>query len=143
MSLLPPSQLPIGTSIAVFFQFLGGSIFLAISSNILNSRLTTALATYAPTVNATMVIAAGAEGLRKVVTDKTELEGAVLAYNVAITGTFYLCAAGAAVAFLAAFGMEWRSFKLEERKNMDRDVKESEQEAAVVAGEETIKEEKV
>ncbi len=90
-----------------------------------------------------MVIAAGAEGLRKVVTDKTELEGAVLAYNVAITGTFYLCAAGAAVAFLAAFGMEWRSFKLEERKNMDRDVKESEQEAAVVAGEETIKEEKV
>jgi hypothetical protein len=143
MSVLPPSQLPIGTSIAVFFQFLGGSIFLAISSNILNSRLTTALATYAPTVNATMVIAAGAEGLRKVVTDKTELEGAVLAYNVAITGTFYLCAAGAAVAFLAAFGMEWRSFKLEERKNMDRDVKESEQEAAVVAGEETIKEEKV
>ncbi len=87
-----------------------------------------------------MVIAAGAEGLRKVVTDKTELEGAVLAYNVAITRIFELCAAGAAVSFLAAFGIEWRSLKLEERKEGNGDVKESEREAAFVVGEETNKE---
>lgn len=101
MSLLPPSQLPIGTSIAVFFQFLGGSIFLAIGENILISRLETALVEYAPTANASLVVEVGAAGLKKL----AELEGygpevltgAVMAYNVAITGTFYLCAAGAAV----------------------------------------------
>jgi hypothetical protein len=118
MAVLSPSQLPTGTSIAVFFQFLGGSIFLAIGENILVSRLTDALALYAPDVNAAAVIGAGAAGLRGVVgTSGTDLENCIEAYNVAITATFYLCAAGAAVAFLAAFGMEWRSVKRDDLKD--------------------------
>ena len=115
MSILPQRDLPSGTSISVFFQFFGGAIFLAVAENIFVSRLTTELGIYAPHVDAQAVVAAGAEGLRKVVRNPVDLAGAVQAYDVAITGTFYLCAAGAAVAFFCAFGLEWRSVKGKQR----------------------------
>jgi len=53
----------------------------------------------------------GATGLRKVVNGGADLKGSLLAYDVAITQTFYLCAAGAVVGFFCSFGMEWRSVK--------------------------------
>lgn len=60
------------------------------------------------------MIGAGAAGLREVVgTSGPDLDNCIKAYNVAIVTTFYLCAAGAVVAFVAAFGMEWRSVKNE------------------------------
>lgn len=117
MALLPQSDLPTATSTIVFFQFFGGAIFLAISENILVSRLLSALHQYAPAVNAAEVVQAGAEGLRKVVTDTADLEGAIFAYNVAITNTFYLCVAGAVAAFFCGFGMEWRSVKEKQRRS--------------------------
>ena len=108
MSILPQNDIPIATSISVFFQFFGGSIFLAIGENILVSRLVSALHTYAPTLDAKTIVAAGAEGLRKVVAmeDPTALANALHAYDIAITSTFYLCIAGSTAAFLLAFGVE-------------------------------------
>jgi hypothetical protein len=113
MTLTPSADLPIATSIAVFFQFFGGSIFLAISQSILVSKLVDSLKLYAPSLNPEVVVAAGATaaGLRKVVGENNEavLAEALAAYNEAITQTFYLTLAGGAIAFVAAFGMEWRS----------------------------------
>ena len=118
MSILPQSDLPIATSISVFFQFLGGSLFLAIAENIFVSRLISTLHHYAPTVDAQLVVAVGATGLRGVVgKEGPALDGALLAYNEAITSTFYLCAAGGVAAFLCAFGLEWRSVKGLQRRN--------------------------
>jgi hypothetical protein len=111
MSLLPQSDLPTATSISVFFQFFGGAVFLAISENIFVSSLVKNLHIYAPQVNAEAVVVAGAEGLRKVVAAGPDLRGALLAYDVAITQTFYLTAAGGVAGFLCSFGMEWRSVK--------------------------------
>jgi len=113
MVLLPANDIPIGTAICVFFQFFGGAIFLAIAENIFSSRLVSALHTHAPSLDAATVILAGAEGLRKVVNmeDPSALEGAIKAYNIAVTGTFYPVAAAGAIAFLFAFGVEWRRGK--------------------------------
>ena len=113
MSILPQNDIPIGTSISVFFQFFGGAIFLAIGENIFVSRLVSALHTYAPSLNAKAVVAAGAEGLRRVVAteDPTALANALHAYDIAIANTFYLCVAGSGAAFLWAFGVEWKSVK--------------------------------
>jgi hypothetical protein len=116
MALLPESDLPTATSVAVFFQFFGGAIFLAISESIFGSQLLSALHHYAPTIDAELVVHAGAAGLRKVVAE-ADLPSAMLAYNHAITKTFYLTAAGSAAAFLSAFGFEWRSVKEEQRRN--------------------------
>jgi hypothetical protein len=113
MSILPQNDIPIGTSISVFFQFFGGAIFLAIGENIFVSCLVSALHTYAPTLDAATVVAVGAEGLRKVVAieDPSVLTNALHAYDIAITSTFYLCVAGSGAAFLCAFGVEWKSVK--------------------------------
>ena len=120
MSLLPQSDLPTATSISVFFQFFGGAIFLAIGENIFVSSLVKNLHIYAPRVNAEMVVVAGAEGLRKVVEAGTDLQGALLAYNKAITQTFYLTAAGAVAGFICWFGMEWRSVKGVQNKGVEQ-----------------------
>ena len=111
MALLPQSDLPTATSISVFFQFFGGAIFLAIGENIFVSSLVKHLHLYAPQVDAEAVVIAGAEGLRKVVSAGPDLHAALLAYNVAITQTFYLTAAGAVVGFFLSFGMEWKSVR--------------------------------
>jgi hypothetical protein len=111
MTLIPSADLPIATSIAVFFQFFGGAIFLAISQSIFVTKLVNSLLIYAPSLNPQLVLAAGASGLRKVVGEGNEevLAGALIAYNKAIVDVFYLTLAGGAIAFVAAFGMEWRN----------------------------------
>jgi hypothetical protein len=57
-----------------------------------------------------LFVAAGAEGLRKVVSleDPAALEGGIVAYNLAITSTFYLVAASAGFSFFCALGMSGR-----------------------------------
>ncbi len=114
MSLIPQDDLPIATSIAVFFQFFGGAIFLGIGNNIFVSHLVSALHKHTPTLDANMAVRVGAEGFRGLVGGPDLKEG-LIAYNEAITTTFYLCAAGATVAFFCTFGMEWRSVKEKQR----------------------------
>jgi hypothetical protein len=88
-------------------------MFLAIGENVFVARLVSALHVYAPTLDASTVVAAGAEGLRRVVVmeDPAALASALHAYNIAITSTFYLCLAGSCTVFLFAFGVEWKSVK--------------------------------
>jgi hypothetical protein len=113
MSLLPQKDIAVGTSIGIFFQFLGGAVFLAVGENIFVARLVSSLHTYAPSLDAVAVVAAGAAGLKEVVSvqDPSAMTGALAAYNVGITSTFYIIAAVAALAFFCAFGVEWRSVK--------------------------------
>ncbi|MCJ1245728.1 hypothetical protein MMC30_002932 [Trapelia coarctata] len=107
---LPLAKVPTGTTIMVFFQFLSGSVFLAIAQAIFQSRLLAELALQAPTENAAAILAAGAENMRTTV-GAGNLGGVLEAYNVAVTDTFFAPAAGAALAFFAAVGMQWISVK--------------------------------
>lgn len=120
MIILPEDDIPIGTSIAVFFQFFGGAIFLALGESIFVARLISALHTYAPALNATDVVNAGATGLKAIVemevAGEIGLQGGKLAYNQAITNIFYLMTAGAAVSFLCSFGIEWGGPVVKEKK---------------------------
>lgn len=110
MAIIPEIDLPIATGIGVFFQFLGGAIFLGIAENIFVSGLKDGLAKYAPDLNAANIVAAGAVGLHKVVAD-ADLPRAILAYNDAIMGVLYLGVAGGVLAFVFSFGMKWASVK--------------------------------
>lgn len=120
MQLLPTADLTTATSIVVFFQFLGGAIFLAIAENIFVSRLVTSLHVFAPSVDAQAVVKVGAAGLRSLLSEQGQLGllgKALLAYDEAITRTFMLGAAGGAIAFVASAGMEWKGLgKLMGRK---------------------------
>ena len=87
MAVLPQDEISIGNGIVVFFQFLGGAIFLAINESLLTSKLSSALATYAPQVDAHAVMTAGAAGVR-IVVGAHDLPGVLKAYNVAILTSF-------------------------------------------------------
>jgi len=110
MAIIPEVDLPIATGIGVFFQFLGGAIFLGIAENIFVSGLKDALAKYAPDLDAGVIVRAGAIGLQKVV-EKDDIPRVVLAYSDAIMGVFYLGIAGGVLAFFFSFGMKWASVK--------------------------------
>ncbi|MCJ1390773.1 hypothetical protein MMC18_003634 [Xylographa bjoerkii] len=107
---LPLPKVATATSIIVFFQFLGGAVLLAIAQNIFNTHLRSELLLRAPTLDPETVIKAGAGAVREIVSG-SQLGPVLEAYDIAITDTFYVPAAGGAAAFVAACGLEWISVK--------------------------------
>ncbi|KAJ5598454.1 Major facilitator superfamily domain general substrate transporter [Penicillium hordei] len=106
----PKEKISIVTSLIVFGQNFGGAIFLSLAEVIFNASLKSELKTLSPQTSSETITAAGAAGLRNVVSAKA-LPSVLLAYNQAIVHVMYLAVAGAGGAFLFAFGMGWTSIK--------------------------------
>ncbi|EXJ89916.1 hypothetical protein A1O3_02983 [Capronia epimyces CBS 606.96] len=87
MGFLPPKEQSMAISQVFFFQYLGGTIFLAVAETVLTSSLRSSLPRDAPGVSADAIIHAGASAVRSVVS-KAELAGVLKAYNHAIICTF-------------------------------------------------------
>jgi len=85
-AVLPLSDVPVATSILVLSQFLGGSVFLSIASNLFQSKLNSSLSSLSSTL-AESIIGAGAMDLRDMVPNEM-LYPVLLAYNVSIVGVF-------------------------------------------------------
>jgi hypothetical protein len=109
-TVLSGPQTPIGISIVTFFQFFGGSLFVAIAETVFSSVLRSELVKSAPGVDVAAVIAAGSAAVRHTVTPE-QLPGVLGAFNKAITSTFYVGVGGAVAAFLVGWGIEWKSVK--------------------------------
>lgn len=105
---LPQDQSPVGVALAIFAQTFGGALYLTFAETDFTTALKEALRTFAPTVSADTVIAAGASSFRKVV-PTADIAGVLLAYNRAVQHTFYLAAAAAAATFVFGWGMGWKS----------------------------------
>lgn len=93
-----------------FCMFLGGSIFVSAANNLMNDELIKSLHQLTPNVNAKVIVEAGATGFRKVVSN-ADIPDAVLAYNQALTQTFYIAIGASSAAAVAAFGMGWVNVK--------------------------------
>lgn len=89
---------------------LGGALLIAVGQNIFTTRLTTNLAADVPILNPSIVLNTGATSLRNAV-DPGSLEGVLIAYNDAITHTYYVSVAMAALSIIGALGTEWKSVK--------------------------------
>lgn len=118
-TVLPFRDIPTGIAITLFFQSLGGSIFVSAGNNILNDRLVkyiTALKLQG--VKAEDVIEAGATAWRGVV--PAEFVGAVVnAYSRALRDTFRVGLITVCLSCIGAAFMEWKNVKRgrnEERK---------------------------
>ncbi|KAI4128159.1 MAG: hypothetical protein LQ338_002861 [Usnochroma carphineum] len=109
-TVLPLDDVPIGTTIIIFVQTLGGALFISVAQNIFTNRLINNLITDVPTVNAGIVSHTGATNLRKAV-DPASIGGVLTAYNSAITQTFYVSVAMAALSIFGSVLIEWRSVK--------------------------------
>jgi hypothetical protein len=102
-------------SLVAFCQTMGGTLFLAFAQTIFSRSLVDGLKKFAPTVNAQVVIAAGASAIREVVKPE-ELQGVLQAYNLGIDRNFYLAASASALTFVFCWGMGWYSVK---KKDVD------------------------
>jgi hypothetical protein len=109
-TVLDISLVPIGTSVIIFIQTLGGALFVSIGQNIFTNKLVKGLHQYAPNVDANSVLSAGATSIQKTV-NKADLPGVTLAYNDALTQTFLAATIMACLSIFGSALIEWKSVK--------------------------------
>jgi len=107
---LEEKDMPVGNAIAIFFNTLGGAITISIAQNIFTNTLIEELPKKAPGINVHQAVEAGATYFRYVVPPNL-LQGAIEAYNIAVTTAFITPIAVAGLAFLSTFLFEWKSVK--------------------------------
>jgi hypothetical protein len=101
---------PIGNAVAIFFNTLGGSISISIAQNIFSNTLLEQIPKHAPTVNPALIMRAGATHFREFIRPD-QLDGVLVAYNMAVTTAFILPIAVSGLAALSSLLMEWKSVK--------------------------------
>jgi hypothetical protein len=116
-TVLPKSDVSVGTALMFFVQQLGGSIFVSVGQNILIDKLVEGLSGMGD-LDGQSIVHTGATGLAKVV-PKEFLSAVRLAYSHAITRTFMMAAALSACMILGALVLEWRSIKNKKATEVD------------------------
>jgi hypothetical protein len=107
---LPADDIPIGTAIMMFSQTLGGALFIAVAQNVFTNQLIKNLASVVPDLDASIVLRTGATELKKAIPDEF-LDGVLVAYNTALTQTFYVSVATGAISIVGAAFVQWKSMK--------------------------------
>ncbi|KAH8816906.1 major facilitator superfamily domain-containing protein [Xylogone sp. PMI_703] len=103
---LPPADIPVAMALVVFAQTLGGAIFVSVSDNIFSNLLIKNLKEIVPSVTPSIVSSAGATNLKNVI-DPQFLPGVLVAYNHAITQTWYTAVALASVSIIGVAAVDW------------------------------------
>ena len=109
-TVLKLDDVPVGTSLIIFMQTLGGALFISVAQNIFTNRLVSNLLEKVPTLDPSIVLKTGATSLKGAV-NAALLPDVLLAYNDALTQTFYVSLAVAALSIFGAAGIEWKSVK--------------------------------
>ncbi|KAF7354675.1 Major facilitator superfamily transporter [Mycena sanguinolenta] len=109
-TVLSPKDIPTGTSLIMFGQTLGGSLFVSVAQNVFTNKLKDGLASQVPSLNPVIVLSAGATSLRNAV-DAQYLPAVISAYNAALISAFYVSVAMACLSLGGALAMEWKSVK--------------------------------
>ncbi|KAJ5139220.1 cytochrome P450 oxidoreductase [Penicillium bovifimosum] len=98
------------TAILLFFQTLGGTIFLSVAQSVFTNRLIAKLLSFSSTYNASEVISEGADDLRSHFSG-TQLRDIQDAYMSGLRATWVLGIACAGAAFLSSFGSKMRNIR--------------------------------
>jgi hypothetical protein len=109
-TVLDIKDVPTGTSVIVFVQTLGGALFVSIAENVFTNKLVEYCAEYAPAVDPRLILGTGATSVQSTISPEY-LPGVTLAYNNALTQTFYVGTALAALSIVGCIFVEWKSVK--------------------------------
>ncbi|KAJ5609975.1 hypothetical protein N7510_006694 [Penicillium lagena] len=109
-TVLQVHDIPIGIAIITFAQSLSGAIFISIAQNVFQNRLVASISMYAPSISPAVIIKGGAANLSRRLPEDA-LPSVLHAYNIAVTQTFYVSVGAAALSFLGAGFVEWRSMR--------------------------------
>lgn len=119
-TVLPLNDIPIGIAIITFSQSLSGAIFISIAQNVFQNRLIENMTRYAPMIDPRAIIQGGAANLAERIPPRL-LPSALFAYNIAVTQTFYVSVGTAALSFLGAGLVEWKSMRKEQKCEETKD----------------------
>ncbi|KAL2133511.1 hypothetical protein VTI74DRAFT_2237 [Chaetomium olivicolor] len=110
-TVLDIDDVPTGTSLVIFLQTLGGALFVAVSQNVFANKLVEFVGEYVPEIpDPSSILAVGATSVQKVI-EPALLPAVKLAFNDALTHTFIVFTALAALSIFPALAVEWRSVK--------------------------------
>ncbi|KAE8143181.1 major facilitator superfamily domain-containing protein [Aspergillus pseudotamarii] len=98
------------TAILLFFQTLGGTIFVSVAQSVFTNRLITKLLSLSSTYNPNQIISVGADDLRSHFSG-TQLRDILDAYLTGLRAAWILGLACAGVAFLSSFGAKVRNMR--------------------------------
>jgi hypothetical protein len=113
-TVLDPSDIPVGTAMVMFFQTLGGALFIAVGQSVFQNGLIDGISTYAPGVNPAAIVGAGATEMRHILSQLgqlDQLQGVIEAYMSGLRGTYRVSMALMVVAFVVSLFLEWKSVK--------------------------------
>ncbi|KAJ7636474.1 major facilitator superfamily domain-containing protein [Roridomyces roridus] len=110
-AVLDMSDVPIGTSIMVFSQTLGGALFVSIGQNVFTNKLVQGLVKNVPGIDPSLVLAIGATDLRDAIQPQFVPE-VLEVYNQALVAAFYVSIAMAGLSLFGALLVEWKSIKV-------------------------------
>ena len=99
-----PEQLPVGTAVVAWSMFFGGALLVTFGQTAFANLLRGALTQYVPDVDQESIVGAGATNYA-VDVPAAQQTGVLLAYNKAVTQTYYLGVAATAAAVFTAMAM--------------------------------------
>ncbi|KAH8589458.1 major facilitator superfamily domain-containing protein [Bisporella sp. PMI_857] len=105
--ILPMADVPIGVSLIVLAQTLGGTISLSGANTIFTTSLASSVSSSIPQIDEDTILNSGATSLQKLVPPEY-LDLVLELYNKAVNRTFYLAVALACFSAVGAAGMEWK-----------------------------------
>ncbi|KAL6230449.1 hypothetical protein BDW75DRAFT_222627 [Aspergillus navahoensis] len=109
-----PDDIPQGTAAVMFFQTLGGALFIAVAQSLFQNGLIEGIVKYAPSVDPGAIVKAGATEMRHVLGELgqlDQLENVILAFLDGLRDTYRLSLALFLAALVIACFFEWRSVK--------------------------------
>lgn len=127
---LPDRQVSEGTAIITFIQAFGGTIFISVAQNVFNNQLLANVALRNIPINPAALLSEGATRLAELAPEGF-LEPLREAYNAALTQTFYVTVATAALSTLGAIFIPWLSVKKEKaapKKDEEHEMTSSDRE---------------
>jgi hypothetical protein len=107
---LPKADIPIGTAIMMFAQTLGGALMVSVGQNVFTNQLVKNLAQTVPGIDSKFVLATGATELQNQIPQQF-YHGVLVAYNKALTETWYVALALSILAGVGAGVIQWKSVK--------------------------------
>jgi hypothetical protein len=109
-TVLPKADIPIGTAIMMFAQTLGGALMVSVGQNVFTNQLVKNLLKTVPDLDSTIVLKTGATELQHQIPQQF-YQGVLVAYNKALTETFYVPLALSILAGVGAAAIQWKSVK--------------------------------
>ena len=109
-TILPMADVPIGVSLIVLAQTLGGTVSLSAADTIFTSSLTSGIAESVPQVDQSTILKSGATSLQRLIPAEY-LDAVLFHYNRAVVETWYLSLALACTSIIGVVGMEWKAIR--------------------------------